>query len=82
MEGPGEIDMSRADLSAIENQLQLAINEHPHLQQKRFRFNAKEGRITLHGTVKSWYEKQMAQEALRHIDGVTKIDNELTVEIA
>lgn len=36
----------------------------------------------MHGTVKTWYEKQMAQEAIRNIEGVTRIDNQLVVEIA
>ena len=72
--------MPNAQSNAIENQLKLVIDQHPHLQEKRFRFNAKEGRVTMHGTVKSWYEKQLAQEALRTIDGVHQIDNELTVE--
>ena len=38
-----------------------------------------EGRVTLRGVVASYYAKQMAQEALRHIDGVQEIANELQV---
>ena len=72
--------MSRTQLNDIQDQLQSVFNQHPDLQAKQFRFDAEEGRIIVQGTVKSWYEKQMAQEALRNIDGVTQIENELMVE--
>ena len=73
-------NMSSTFSNVIENQLQLAIQKHPHLQEKSLRFDTCEGRVTMHGSVKTWYEKQMAQEALRNIDGVIQIDNQLTVE--
>ena len=72
--------MSSMQLNAIENQLELIAKKHPLLQEKTLRYDSKQGRVTMLGTAKSWYEKQMAQEALRNIDGVTQIDNELTVE--
>jgi len=71
---------SASESTNFENQLERIIHKHPHLQEKRFRLNAKEGRVTMHGRVNSWYQKQMAQEALRNIEGVTEIENMLTVE--
>ena len=35
--------------------------------------------MTLRGVVQSYFQKQMAQEALRHVDGVHEILNELEV---
>lgn len=75
-------EMSRSQLNDIQHQLQSVFNRHPHLQEKRFRFDAEEGRVVMHGTVNTWYEKQMAQEALRNIDGVRQIENELLVELS
>ena len=79
------INMSTSQLNDTkpndtQSQLQSIISENPLLQEKRFRFDANAGTVTMRGTVKSWYEKQMAQEALRNIDGIVQIENELTVE--
>jgi len=43
------------------------------------RLEARQGRIILRGTVASYYQKQMAQETLRKIDGVEEIENHLQV---
>jgi osmotically-inducible protein OsmY len=37
------------------------------------------GRVTIHGTVQTFFEKQMAQEALRNINGIESIENQLKV---
>ena len=37
------------------------------------------GRVTLQGKVHTFYQKQMAQEIIRRVDGVTEISNELEV---
>ena len=39
----------------------------------------KQGRVVIQGTVGSFFEKQMAQEALRGIEGVKSIENHLEV---
>jgi hypothetical protein len=55
------------------------IQASPYLSGRNLRFEAQEGRVTLKGVVNTYFQKQMAQEALRKIDGVTAIDNELEV---
>jgi osmotically-inducible protein OsmY len=35
--------------------------------------------VRLQGTVGSFYQKQMAQELLRRVDGVERIENQLQV---
>ena len=37
------------------------------------------GAVVLEGVVSSYYQKQMAQEIIRRIDGVSWIDNRLQV---
>lgn len=39
-----------------------------------------EGRVTLKGSVKTYYAKQLAQETVRRVDGVEALQNEIVVE--
>ena len=52
---------------------ELATN--PYVGRRNLRFEANEGRVVLRGTVRTYYEKQMAQEVVRRIDGVDEVDN-------
>lgn len=56
-----------------------AITTNPHLFGRTLRFEAESGRVTLRGVVRTYFQKQMAQEALRHVDGVEAIENQLEV---
>jgi osmotically-inducible protein OsmY len=58
---------------------QAALSRSPHLARKRLKLAARQGRLTLEGVVDSYYQKQMAQEALRKIDGVEAVENLLEV---
>ena len=57
----------------------FALN--PYLSQSGLHFQADEGsgKVVLQGRVNSYYEKQMAQEAVRDIKGVQLIQNDLEV---
>lgn len=61
-------------------QIQNVVIHHPHLKQREVRLETAQGRVRLTGSVKSYFEKQMAQEALRNVEGVETIENQLTVE--
>lgn len=37
------------------------------------------GQVWLQGRVRSYYEKQLAQESIRHLEGIRRIRNELCV---
>ena len=63
----------------LERQLNAVVVRHPHLYQRKLSFRTDQGHVTLHGRVRSFFEKQMAQEALRSLDGITSIDNQLEV---
>ncbi|HLA86248.1 MAG TPA: BON domain-containing protein [Thermoguttaceae bacterium] len=56
-----------------------ALEGNVHLRGRQFSLEAEQGRVTLRGTVRSYYQKQMAQEAVRYVDGVSEISNELEV---
>jgi osmotically-inducible protein OsmY len=57
-----------------------ALNQSPHFSRRTVRFETQEGDVVLRGTVKSYYHKQMAQEVLRRVDGVRRIENQLEVD--
>jgi osmotically-inducible protein OsmY len=65
--------------SAFEERVHSAIVANPYLAGRNLRFEAEAGRVTLRGVVHSYFQKQMAQEALRHVDGVAAIENDLEV---
>jgi len=64
----------------LPEQLRIAVVQNPHLKQRNVRLEANNGRVTIRGQVNSYFEKQMAQEALRKIQGVTDIENQLDVD--
>ncbi len=68
---PAEIELAK--------QIQSALRVCPHLAARNLQFEAEEGRVTLHGEVGSFFQKQMAQEALRSVHGIQRIENELQV---
>ncbi|NLS95491.1 MAG: BON domain-containing protein [Planctomycetaceae bacterium] len=70
--------MSRCPLPLSE-QVVSALQGNPYLARRNLRFEASEGRVTLRGVVRSYFQKQMAQEALRELDGIEEIYNELEV---
>ncbi len=46
---------------------------------RNLRFEVHEDGVVLRGIVRSYYQKQLAQESLRAISGVARITNELEV---
>lgn len=63
----------------LHDRIHGAIRSNPYLSGRQLRFETCEGRVVLRGVVNSYYQKQMAQEALRHVDGVEQIENDLEV---
>ena len=70
--------MTQLDIP-LDDKVHAALEQNPHLAGRNLRFEAEQGRVTLLGTVRSYYQKQMAQEALREVDGIAQIYNELEV---
>jgi len=57
-----------------------ALSGNPHFASHRLQIENAMGRIVIKGTVGSYFHKQMAQEALRRVDGVHEIENQLEVD--
>ena len=66
----------------LDQKIQSTLGGHPHLTGRKLHFENNAGHVVLRGTVASYYQKQMAQEALRRLSGVERIDNHLEVSWA
>lgn len=56
-----------------------ALRRDPQLARRDLRCETLAGKIRLTGVVQSYYQKQMAQEVIRRIDGVEQVENNLEV---
>ena len=63
----------------LSDQIHTAISSNPYLSGRKLRFETKQGRVVLRGVVGSYFQKQMAQEAVRRVKGVEEIENALEV---
>ena len=66
----------------LESLISTAIADHPHLKRRKVHFEAQQGHVVLRGVVNSYYQKQLAQETVRHLHGVDSIENRLEVDWA
>ncbi|MCS7238085.1 MAG: BON domain-containing protein [Thermoguttaceae bacterium] len=65
--------------SDLEKRIARALFRNPYLPKHHLRFETHAGRVILRGVVRSYFQKQMAQEAVRKVEGVQEICNELEV---
>jgi osmotically-inducible protein OsmY len=63
----------------LDDRVLTALERNPYVSRRNLRFETSSGRVTLKGVVRSYFQKQMAQEAVRHLEGVQEIANELEV---
>ena len=61
-------------------QVHGALRRSPYVSGHDFRVEATEGVVRLEGAVRSFFHKQMAQELIRRVDGVERIENLLQVK--
>lgn len=71
-----------ADQPSIEliHRVDSAIKQNPHLSGNQVFFQEESGVVVLHGKVSSFFQKQMAQETIKRLDGVERIINQLEVD--
>jgi osmotically-inducible protein OsmY len=69
-----------SDDHPLHSRVLKALAMQTHLAGKNLRFETRAGRVTIHGKVRSYFLKQMAQETLKGIEGVAQIDNRMTVD--
>ncbi len=75
--------MSTATLNCpLFERISDALTTNPHVPSHQVQVEAQDGRVVLKGKVNSFFQKQMAQEAIRRLDGVQQIENLLQVNWA
>ncbi|QDU87813.1 BON domain protein [Pirellulimonas nuda] len=65
--------------TTLHERVENALVTSPYTSGRRVRIEAEEGAVRLHGRVESYFEKQMAQEIVRRLDGVQRIENLIEV---
>jgi len=65
--------------STLATRIDQAIQTSPHISGRTLRIETVGSRVVLQGSVSSYFQKQMAQEAIRKVEGVEQIDNCLEV---
>ncbi|HZL88542.1 MAG TPA: BON domain-containing protein [Pirellulaceae bacterium] len=68
-----------ATVKTLSERVDSAITTSPYLTGRQLRFETDGGRVILRGVVQTYFQKQMAQEVVRRVEGVERIDNNLEV---
>lgn len=63
----------------LTERLDQVLATNPYFNGRKLRFETADGQVVLSGEVNSYFQKQMAQEALRQIEGIGEINNQLEV---
>ena len=66
----------------LEDRVMTALDRNPYFSRRTLRFETQEGRVILRGVVSTFFQKQMAQEALKRVEGIDEITNEVEVSWA
>lgn len=74
--------MSATATTPFFDSIRTALVSSPYVPTKKVDFEAERGHVVLRGHVNSFFQKQMAQEAILRVDGVEMIDNRLEVRWA
>ncbi|QDV66599.1 BON domain protein [Rosistilla carotiformis] len=70
---------TQIDNEPLQIRVDSVIRQHPHLRGMGIRPHAEGQNVVLSGTVRSYFIKQMAQEAVRSVPGADRVDNQIEV---
>jgi osmotically-inducible protein OsmY len=65
----------------VRDRIQSAIKRSAEVDAKRISVEARDGRVTLRGTVRSWAERQDAERAAWSAPGVTAVDDQIAISV-
>ncbi len=69
----------RIDAQHILNEAHKSFAGSPHFAGRNIQVDVHNGEVVLNGVVRTYYQKQLAQESIRSISGVGDIRNNLEV---
>ena len=71
------------DTRIVEQQAEQLLHQHPHFHGRtcwvKVHFEPTDRSLRLEGCLPSFYLKQLAQEALRDLKGIERIDNRISI---
>ena len=67
------------DSRDLRDRIHLVLSRAPHLLGRPIHVEVVDHEVLLTGTVRSYFQKQMAQESLRYVSGLGLIRNQLAV---
>lgn len=71
--------MKVTEPNTLLTRIDQAFSVSPHLSGRHLVVEKDADTVVVRGTVETYYQKQMAQEIMRRVEGVQKIDNQLEV---
>ena len=71
--------MTTSTQNILLDNIHEALSTSPYLTRKLVHCEEAEGRVIVKGKVGTYFQKQMATEVLRNVDGVEQIENRLEV---
>lgn len=63
----------------VRGQIEAAFKRHAQIDARRISVESHDGKVVLHGNVRSWSERDQAQQAAWAAPGVTAVENHITV---
>jgi osmotically-inducible protein OsmY len=71
----------KVEPAEIKRQIEAALRRHAELDAERIVVETNGSEVILKGTVRSWAERQEAEEAAWRAPGVTKVSNQITISL-
>ncbi len=71
--------VARATAIDVKDKIEAALKRSAELDARRISVETRDGKVVLHGTVRTWAERNVAQYAAWAAPGVTAVENDLTI---
>jgi osmotically-inducible protein OsmY len=68
-----------ASKQSLSDRIASALETSPYLNGRTLRIETDGSRVVMQGVVRTYFQKQMAQEAIRRVDGGLEVENCLEV---
>jgi len=63
----------------VKHRIMAALHRNAQVEANNIQISVKDGKVTLHGTVKAWYERGVVERAAWSAPGVTQVEDNLKV---